>query len=236
MSEFAHLPYAVVRLRLGSAHHSRVKDRDMTEQTPPPAAPEPVEPAAPAAEATVQAPPPPPPAPPVAPPPAKSGRAKKIARVAAPVAILLAIGGYQVSKQADRNEDGTVTKKGDVSSTDIHVGDCVMLPKAATSEEGTEVDELTAVPCGEAHDAEAFAAKKLENASYPGEAKVTGFADRFCGRQFGAFIGKSYNESKLEMSYLYPTKASWAQGDHNVTCMVYKPNAQTTGSLKGTKA
>lgn len=168
--------------------------------------------------------------------PQKPSRAKKLARaVGVPLAFVVAASAYGAYKSADRNEDGEVTKGGDVSTAEIRVGDCVMLPKEATTAEGTEVSELTAVPCQKPHDAESFAIKEITEATYPGETKVIALADSYCAAQFGTFVGVAYDKSKLELSYLFPTKDSWAQGDRDLKCLVHKPEGQSTGSLKGSK-
>lgn len=44
----------------------------------------------------------------------------------------------------------------------------------------------------------------------------------------------SYDESVLEMSYLYPTSQTWSlNDDREILCIVADPEGASTGSLPG---
>lgn len=191
------------------------------------------------APAPAAATPPPPPGAPyggVAIEQAKPSRWKGLARrLAIPAVIVAGLVTWGQLHDADRDDKtGEISDKGSMSSLEVRKGDCLQLPDAARSEEGGEVKSITAIPCKQPHDAEAIAATKMRNPAFPGDAKVEAFSNRFCSRQYRAFVGKPFrDENPIQLSYLYPTKASWAQGDRGVTCVVYQDGKQTTGSLKG---
>lgn len=127
-----------------------------------------------------------------------------------------------------RDEQGQVTESvddGDVFA--VKVGDCL-----AASGEG-EVSEVPITPCDQPHESEAFHAFEVEGDEFPGgEALETEAAA--CQEEFATYIGKPYQESTLEVTYFSPTQESWEQlDDREILCLVYDPEGDTTGSLKG---
>jgi hypothetical protein len=115
----------------------------------------------------------------------------------------------------------------------ISVGDC--LDDAAA---GSTTATATIVPCTDPHDSEAYADITLTGDAYPGLGAVQTRAQAGCrGEAFADFIGIASDDSTLQVSYYYPTEASWADGDRTVTCTVFAVDqsggpARTTGTLK----
>ena len=118
-----------------------------------------------------------------------------------------------------------------VNITEVAVGDCLKdLGTASTIQDATHVD------CSQTHEAEVYALKTIKNASptVPGDVDLA--AEEFCRANYEAFVGVSYEVSKLEIITTYPLADSWKAGDRGITCLVGKPNYGTTkGSLKNSK-
>jgi hypothetical protein len=135
---------------------------------------------------------------------------------------------------ADRNDSGAIVKAGDLDVTELQAGDCFDMP--AGSETATDITEVKAIPCSDAHENEVYVATNyLSSDGYPGEAAMWEYADQFCVTAFDTFVSTSYEDSLLDFGYFYPSEEGWAQGDQAITCVLYDFNgALLTGSMRGT--
>ena len=51
---------------------------------------------------------------------------------------------------------------------------------------------------------------------------------------FEAYVGKSFQDSELEVFWLSPTEEAWNDGDRSMQCALYHPRIhRLTESLKG---
>ncbi|MBW4031909.1 MAG: hypothetical protein HIU88_04505 [Acidobacteria bacterium] len=165
-------------------------------------------------------------------PPRTASRTRLLA-VTLTVVAAMALSGCSMLAQlgTGRNASGTptaVNSKADVFS--LKVGDC--LNDAAAT--GT-VTTAPIVPCNMPHDSEAYFAITMTGTAFPGDQAVKDQASQGCATAFPAFIGISYNDSSLSISYYFPTAESWANGDRQILCTVYDPGAKSTGTLKNAK-
>lgn len=135
---------------------------------------------------------------------------------------------------ADRNDSGAIVKAGDLDVTELQAGDCFDMP--AGSESATDITEVKAIPCSDAHENEVYVATNyLSSDGYPGEAAMWEYADQFCVTAFDTFVSTAYEDSLLDFGYFYPSEEGWAQGDQAITCVLYDFNgALLTGSMRGT--
>lgn len=146
-----------------------------------------------------------------------------------------------LQKDAERDKSGQVTDTSEVSSLKIRVGDCFDHPDLAgldleSDEEATETTSVTAIPCPEPHDFEAYHAYDLPDGDYPGLSAVEMSAGTTCFKRFKSFVGIAYPKSDLEPYFLYPTKQSWGLlDDRTITCLIGEPGEKTTGTLGGTR-
>lgn len=131
---------------------------------------------------------------------------------------------------ATRDETGQVVEGNDSADVfSMRVGDCLN-----DSSAGSEVSSVPIVPCSEPHDSEIYAELELAEGDFPGDITIQEQADEHCLAEFEKFVGINYNDSTLELSYYSPTAGSWTQmNDRLVSCIVYDPEGQTTGSLEG---
>ena len=112
----------------------------------------------------------------------------------------------------------------------ITVGEC--LDDATAS--GT-VTTAPIIPCSHPHNSEAYKSIEMADGSFPGDAAVQSAANEGCATAFPGFVGIPYDDSKLSISYYFPTAESWKNGDRQIMCTVYDAGRRTTGTLKNAK-
>lgn len=133
---------------------------------------------------------------------------------------------------AARSDTGGIVKPGDLTATELRVGDCFDL-KDPTAE---EFEDVTARPCTQEHEFELFYAGSMPEGAYPADPVFEGFMTDNCLPAFLAYVGKEYEQSELDVSWLTPTTEAWNQGDRTTQCAVYHPRIhRLTESLKGSK-
>jgi len=142
-------------------------------------------------------------------------------------AVAAAIG---ISAAAERNDAGEITGAGAVDAFEVRVGDCF----DDEAFESTEISELPGVPCSEAHDNEIYATFDLAG-EWPGEESVESLAFEGCHDRFAEAIGKSYEESVIDYTAIFPSQGSWKQRqDREVICVAYHMEFEKlTGSVIG---
>jgi hypothetical protein len=133
---------------------------------------------------------------------------------------------------AGRSDTGEIAKPGDLTATDLRVGDCFDLKVP----EASEIDDVAAVPCTQAHEFEMFHTASMPEGEYPAEAAFEDFVNAKCVPAFATYVGKAYEDSELDVYWLFPTSDGWRQGDRSIQCAVFHPRVhQLTESLKGSK-
>ena len=105
-------------------------------------------------------------------------------------AIALGVGYFTT---AQRGDDGSLSTAGNVTVTDLQVGDC--FNAAEFSEEDVEIGEVDGVPCDEPHAFEVFAVADYSGSAYPGTdaAFEAAFAE-VCVPPFEGYVGVPYRE------------------------------------------
>jgi len=129
---------------------------------------------------------------------------------------------------ADRDTAGIVTHSGEVSTTDLRLGDCVA--ENLTEKKYTSIQ---VTPCDTTHYFEVYATFTLDDGSFPGQDEVDRQAEVGCAKRFARYIDVPLADSKLDVVYLRPFKGSWPV-DHGVACLVTTGH-QLTESLKFSK-
>jgi hypothetical protein len=102
------------------------------------------------------------------------------------------------------------------SVDDLAVGECF--------DDGSEEAEVVRQPCTLAHDGEVIADVTLPEGPYPGDNGVDKAADRACSPRFTSYVGKSPDDSELDLSYWTPTRSIWEDDDRLVVCAIYGPD------------
>jgi hypothetical protein len=138
---------------------------------------------------------------------------------------------HALDKLQQKSATRSDTYTGNTTFADLRIGNCV--DDLAALDYSTILG-LDVVDCAQPHDSEVYALPELTGTTYPSDADLTQQADDACYAAFAAYAGVNYEESALDYDYYTPTKQGWLQ-DHDrvVTCVVFHPDNQTTGSIKG---
>ncbi len=105
---------------------------------------------------------------------------------------------------------------GKVSAKDLSVGTCVT---DANSYVG-DVTSFDAVECAKRHDGEVFTIIALKDTKYPGLKRLIAKGQRGCrARLRRQATAKAFRDRQLGFKFVYPTTKSWAQDDHEITCL-----------------
>ncbi len=90
------------------------------------------------------------------------------------------------------------------------------------------------VDCAQPHSYEVFGSFFLSDGAFPGDDAIESSAYEGCDAAYPDYVGIPWQQSTLEYYYVSPTEQTWAEGDREISCLLYDPDAdQTTGSLRG---
>jgi Septum formation len=118
------------------------------------------------------------------------------------------------------------------SAADLQVGECFDRPA-----ETAEISDVQRQPCNEAHDAEVFLVvdhPAAEGDTYPITLTFGNFVDEQCKPAFKTYTGLDFDTATdLDLSYFYPTREGWSDGDREVTCYIARADdAKMTSSVR----
>ncbi len=153
------------------------------------------------------------------------------------VAIIAGLVAFFAAPDAERDATGEIVSEGIVDIFQIKVGDCFDDESTYNTQETVEISGVGGVPCNQPHDNEIYAQMQLGHASYPGEEAVLKAAEDYCFARFESYVGKSYDSSILDITYIYPTQQSWNQvNDREISCAVFDMNlGKLVGTTRGTR-
>jgi hypothetical protein len=120
-----------------------------------------------------------------------------------PLAIVAVAAGVGLTRAAERGDDGTILEAGTMSAFEIQIGDCF-------DDEAFSSGEISELPLWD-----------ISASVFPGDDEVDMLATNGCYERFEASIGKSYEESVIDFTTMYPSSGSWANGDREVVCIGY---------------
>ncbi|MFJ8072445.1 DUF4190 domain-containing protein [Streptomyces sp. NPDC096176] len=148
-------------------------------------------------------------------------------------------GAFDDGPPAKRDSGGQVTSPGSEQVQDIRKGDCFNTNdklEEYESEGGEAAFSVSIVPCGEPHEAEAYAVFDLEDGPYPGADEVVSIAEEKCaGTLLTDYVGDNPKLAEsLEVYYYHPQSSGWAFGDREVTCFLGDASGSSTGSVRAT--
>jgi hypothetical protein len=107
---------------------------------------------------------------------------------------------------------------------------CIRVP--AGSDDSTSV---TVVDCRAEHQAEVMGRTRLQGPKkWPSDDALDDAALGRCERSFEAYVGLTYEDSRLDVQSFTPDSAGWEAGDRTLVCLVVNPEDDTiTEALKG---
>jgi hypothetical protein len=156
------------------------------------------------------------------------GRGLAIAALVVSLAWILVIVAVSVlSGNATQSAGGKITHRGNLDVFALTTGDCFDNPTTTS-----EIENVTAIPCGQAHDAQVFAKFDLsgDDSAYPAQATLNKLADDGCNSRT-ATINKARVTNAMTIHVLFPEQDAWADGQRTVSCLIVSPKPTLTGSL-----
>ena len=119
---------------------------------------------------------------------------------------------------------------GNTSAFNVEVGQCV---QNADSE---KISDLQVTDCAKPHQAEIFYTVELSAKQRIPEEDLSDYARDTCIDAFEGYVGRSYEESELDTTELYPSEESWATGERTIVCFAISPDDEPlVGSVKDSK-
>ncbi|MGE3287447.1 MAG: septum formation family protein [Pseudonocardia sp.] len=128
---------------------------------------------------------------------------------------------------ADRGAGGEVVAAGDVSASDLRVGDCIVDVRETTS-----LLTVPVAPCTTPHQGEVVAVFDLPEGPYPAAAELNATVETRCSTEVAAYAPSAAADPALQLFYIYPLEANWSRGDRETVCIVVTDPA-TMGSVRG---
>ncbi len=90
------------------------------------------------------------------------------------------------------------------------------------------------VDCAQPHTYEVFGSFFLDDGAFPGDDAIESSAYEGCDAAYPDYVGVTWDQSALAYSFVSPSEETWAEGDREISCLLYDPAVdQTTGSLRG---
>lgn len=121
-----------------------------------------------------------------------------------------------------------VTNDGSVRATSLAVGDCI----ESIPGDNARVTMLPKVSCAKPHEGEVYAQLRVTASSFPGQSSLESDYRERCFSAFAAYAPNAADSEDFESYVLYPTQATWSQGDRDVVCIA-TTKVKRTGSIKG---
>ncbi len=155
-------------------------------------------------------------------------------RPVVPALVVLLFVASACSDGDEASRDGeAIVEAGTVEVFDTRVGDCLNLDISLAA--ASEVTELAAIPCDEAHRHEVFHLAEIEGFEvYPGPSELSSASDGLCLGAFEDYVGTPYLDSPLQFTYLFPSLNSWQElEDRTVVCILVaaQPTSRTMRSV-----
>jgi hypothetical protein len=126
---------------------------------------------------------------------------------------------------------GNVRHRHSISVFALQVGDCFDNPSQAQAALG--VNDVTAMPCTQAHNAQVFAQYRLKGSSvdYPGSSTVLHEVTKGCNSRVSGALNSAAITKQMTLHFLFPQLSGWMQGQRKVVCFVQNPKSNLTSSL-----
>ncbi|WP_423919945.1 septum formation family protein [Frigoribacterium sp. 2-23] len=160
------------------------------------------------------------------------------------VAVFVIFGAVWMASPSDPIAQGSYAHEpaatGDTTAGALYLGACFDFPADSDMgvDDGGHGDSSTEVAtrdCDEYHDFEVYKVDLYDAADgvYPGDDDLGEQSSDVCLAAFEPYIGTAWEDSEVEYGFLYPSRASWLEGDRAAVCFAYLPTSDTDESLRG---
>lgn len=123
----------------------------------------------------------------------------------------------------------------EVSVFELEPGTCFQTQSDAEA----EIESLPPVDCSEEHTQEFIGDVPYTSEdggdTFPGQDALDDYAQGACAQAFESYVGISYLDSKLFLTYLLPSPRSWDQDDRAISCFVTSAGTPLEGSVKDSR-
>lgn len=125
--------------------------------------------------------------------------------------------------------------------TDVTVGQCFNGGRAPVATSVQVVFGVDVVDCSEPHTSELMATFDYPSDAgpndYPGLELVSAYARDQCIDRFASYVGLSFDQSALDLTYIYPQDGNWSLGDRSIQCIVHPLAGEetSTGSFRNAR-
>lgn len=89
------------------------------------------------------------------------------------------------------------------------------------------------VDCAAPHTYEVFSTFAAADGAFPGDDALSQAAFTGCDAAFEGFVGIPYGDSTLDWEFVAPTEQTWSDGDRSISCLLYDPAGEVSGTLEG---
>ncbi len=121
-----------------------------------------------------------------------------------------------------------VTDDGSVRATRLQVGDCIETMPA----DNARVVRMPKVSCTTPHEGEVYDQIRVVESTFPGQPALESEYQARCRLSLMSYAPNAASGSDVGIYLLYPTQATWDNGDRDVVCIATTTDKRT-GSVKG---
>ncbi|HEY7008848.1 MAG TPA: hypothetical protein VH395_07905 [Jatrophihabitantaceae bacterium] len=140
------------------------------------------------------------------------------------LAILVA---FNIGRRPTRNDAGAISHRGQLAPLDMHVGDCLELPRELPA---TAMKKITVMPCGDLHNGQVFARANVDPGPYPGTTMLRADSLAKCKSLAATYLGKP---SLLHVvAFFAASEEAWNLGDTSQTCVLVDRQSEITGDIR----
>jgi hypothetical protein len=147
------------------------------------------------------------------------------------IAVVIAIGVIGVLAYFGSQLGGFV---GGTALQDLAVGQCFNGARAQPGTSSAVVFGVEVIDCTSPHTSELAATLNYPGGAagvtYPGVESVRVLAQQECRDGFADYVGVSFDESILDMTFVYPLEANWKSGDYSIQCVIHPQAGRETAS------
>jgi hypothetical protein len=133
---------------------------------------------------------------------------------------------YDAAHQAHRSGSGQITAPGRLNIFSLRTGDCFDNPGSGS------FSTVTAIPCGQPHNAQMFAEfNAVNSSSYPGSSALVKEATNGCNSRVAGSVDKAKITNSMQIRFLYPLSSSWSLGHRAISCLLVNSSSDLRSSL-----
>lgn len=132
------------------------------------------------------------------------------------------------SHESHRGSDGAISKGGKLDAFSLRAGDCYETPTDTMA----SFDSVKAIPCTQPHDAQVYYVFTYPGATSvaPTDDEMTANAQPQCEDAAKTKVDDTKVPENADESILHADDSTWAQGYHDITCVI-ENDTDFTGSV-----